>query len=65
MEQKPSVGRIVHLKDGEVSCAAIITKVWNDTCVNLAFFTEGGSCSPRSSVVFGTEHGQWYWPPRA
>jgi hypothetical protein len=64
MEQKPSVGRVVHLKDGEASCAAIITKVWSDTCVNLAFFTEGGSCSPRTSVVQGTENGQWAWPVR-
>lgn len=64
MEPKPSVGRIVHFKDGEVTCAAIITKVCSNECVNLAFFTEGGSCSPRTSVLFGAETSQWSWPPR-
>lgn len=64
MEQKPSVGRVVHYKQGETTLAAIITKVWNDTCVNIAFFTEGGSCSPMTSVVQGTDAGQWSWPPR-
>lgn len=63
-QQKPSVGRVVHLKDGDVSLAAIVTKVWSDTCVNLAFFTEGGSCSPRTSVLYGEGPGEWSWPPR-
>ena len=66
MEQKPSVGRIVHFRQGDVTLAAIVTKVWSDTCVNLAYFTEGGSCSGRTSVIFGTgiEDCSWSWPPR-
>lgn len=62
---KPSVGRIVHLRQGDATLAAVVSKVWSDTTVNLAFFTEDGSCSPRTSVIFGTEDGRWSWPPRA
>lgn len=62
---KPTKGRIVffHAADGE-PLAAIIVKVWNDTCVNLAVIDESGTLSARTSVVQGDEPGKWNWPPR-
>lgn len=36
---KPSIGRIVHFVQNGVHYAAIITKVWSDSCVNLHVFT--------------------------
>lgn len=41
-EQKPTVGRIVHFKVSEnIVRPAIITRVWNGDCVNLAVFLDG------------------------
>jgi hypothetical protein len=39
--QKPSIGRIVHFVQNRVHYAAIILKVWSDTCVNLQVFPNG------------------------
>jgi hypothetical protein len=36
--QKPSIGRIVHFVQNGVHYAAIVTKVWSDTTVNLHVF---------------------------
>lgn len=46
--QKPSLGRIVHYvyDDGRhpgQHCAAVITAVWSDTCVNLRLLADGGN----------------------
>lgn len=76
MEQKPSVGRIVHYqptneqqgkKDGQ-PYPAIITHVWGDDCVNMeinndrSFPFNGDRCM--TSVMRGDGRGQWQWPPR-
>lgn len=76
---KPTIGRIVHYRlpqhivgaesAGELR-AAIVTRVWNDTCVNLAVFWDGemvpveGLPARVTSVVQGTGDGQWDWPAR-
>lgn len=76
MDQKPSVGRIVHYNSakGEV-LPALITRVWNEdpgTC-NLTVFTDGtdedgavATTVRKTSVVPGEpgEAGKWNWPPR-
>ena len=65
MEQKPSVGRIVIFNAGEESEApAIITKVHNDTCVNLTVFGSNVQPTTNSSVVLGHAGYGWSWPPR-
>ena len=70
---KPSVGRIVHYHPGPTGSepeAAIVTRVHNDTCVNLVVFgeptKEGGpdGIARLTSVVFGEGEGCWSWPPR-
>lgn len=64
---QPTVGRIVHynhLARGVVP--AIVTKVWNATCVDLEVF---GSTRPDdrivTSAIQGTDSSQWTWPPRS
>jgi hypothetical protein len=75
---KPTVGRIVNftLPDypvgarnaGEVR-GAVITRVWNNTCVNLRVFTDGsndeGQSEYHTSVVQGDVMGKWNWPVRS
>ena len=65
---KPTVGRIVHFRtysNDEVE-PAIITKVHNDTCVNLRIFSDSQPHNDefRISVTQGDSRGQWNWPPR-
>jgi hypothetical protein len=78
MNQKPSIGRIVHfilndyitagfITNGQVQgerVAAIVTRVWSDTCVNLRLILDGDAVPLVTSVVQGTEPGQWEWPAR-
>jgi hypothetical protein len=47
---KPTIGRIVHyVLDLEKNpVAAIITAVWNDTCVNLRLFYDGSNSAPQT-----------------
>lgn len=65
---KPTVGRIVwfhpcnsdpipHACTGE-PLAAIVTKAWSDTCVNLAVFDYGGNAHSRTSVTLIQEGDQ-------
>jgi hypothetical protein len=72
---QPTVGRIVHTGDMETTAtearplAAIITRVWSDTCINLCVFTDAGP-EMRTSVVLAAEGDKltpvtWTWPPRA
>lgn len=72
MDQKPSIGRIVHyfvnraVKDGQ-PYPAIITHVFSETCVNLFVFSDATypfDGQLRSSVVRGDGPGCWDWPPR-
>jgi hypothetical protein len=69
--QKPTVGRIVHFKDArEVINAAIITKVWGDTVVDLFLLESRPTEKPdvvvnidtKSSANFGDGSNQWSWP---
>jgi hypothetical protein len=67
---KPTVGRIVYYKSfgtpgGEYQSedrAAIITKVHNDTCIDLCVFNPTGLFF-NTSVVQGSNGGQWGWMP--
>ena len=83
---KPTVGRIVHYraynnntKDNQ-PFAAIIVKVWSDTCVNLQVFDDGADgpelgllvgdqVALRTSVPFDDSPSptfeSWSWPPRS
>ena len=81
--QKPSVGRIVHVigpdaeTNGSAFAPAIITRVWNETMVNLTMFPDDRQPVVKTSVVFchGTEDDARkyrtneyalvaFWPPR-
>jgi hypothetical protein len=78
MDQKPSVGRIVHFHhaasdgSGAVTLAAIVVKVFTDDCVNLQVLndgytqldTQGSGVVLRTSVARGDGPYQWSWPPR-
>lgn len=74
MDQKPSVGRIVHYRPANdygkgQPYPAIITHVFGDTCVNLEVFdhdapiTEGQGRYP-TSVTLGEGLRSFQWPPR-
>jgi hypothetical protein len=65
MENKPTIGRIVHFlhSDGGKR-AAIITAVHNDECVNLAVFPPSGPSYSETSVLMGADAGRWCWPTR-
>lgn len=53
MQQKPSVGRIVHFEDGCFgTCAAIITDVKDNGSVCLALFHKSPSGTIEKSVVY-------------
>lgn len=78
MDQKPSVGRIVHYGyyqpwrdvEGEklVAVAAIVTQVNEDGTVNLAIFLPSGGLPTTASYVKQSEtleKDSWMWPPRA
>lgn len=67
---KPSIGRIVHYVHNTVHFAAIVTRVWTDTCVNLQVFNNGDSNGYeevfiKTSVVIdpkGEADYSWHWP---
>lgn len=71
---KPTIGRIVHvhLPDDVYSSgsltphAAVITKVWNDSCLNVTVFKPDGSTEPRTSVTYSDSPMEmnWSWPPK-
>lgn len=66
-KQKPSIGRIVHFhvsKDAE-PMAAIITKVWNDTTINVSVFNASGGVQCEDSLTFDSDSAGkcWRWPP--
>lgn len=79
--QKPSVGRIVHYQPGDHELAAmseggnpiesgtwlaaVVVRVWSDTCVNLRVFTDGPSTPWVTSATLGDGEYNWRWPPRA
>lgn len=78
--QKPSVGRIVQFKptdsqraelervgnpvDPDDWLAAIVVRVWSDTCVNLRVFADGDAAPWVTSAELGEGVYNWRWPPR-
>lgn len=74
MDQKPTVGRIVHYQaygtpGGEyasVPRAAIVTQVHSDECVSLCVLNPTGQFF-NQSVNYSAEPkpGCWNWPPRS
>jgi surface antigen len=63
--QKPTVGRIVHFKNGEDVQAALIVAVHSDTSINLVSWNAGGTATTYTSVSLGDGAHMWSWPPRA
>jgi hypothetical protein len=56
---KPTIGRVVWFwldefqatDTGQQPNAAMVVRVWNDTCVNLVVFDANGNWHPRGSVT--------------
>ncbi len=77
MEQKPTVGRIVHYHPTEAEkqqigggntdadpLPAVIVRVWSDTCINLKVLTDGpNDLWITSAMLDGGAH-TWEWPVR-
>lgn len=66
---KPSIGRIVHYVDSDLTHhAAVITRVHGGTVVNLhVFWAESIGASPvRTQISMGDLPfaGTWHWPER-
>ncbi len=68
---KPTIGRIVFYFPtpgepfGVAPCAAVITRVWKDSVVNLTVFRDGmTSVTPRMNIAQGSTPGCWDWPVR-
>lgn len=76
----PTIGRIVHykltnndIKDLGNGCAytegdiapAIVTRVWDDKCVNLKVLADFPENIWMTSVPKGDELGQWQWPQKS
>lgn len=67
---KPSIGRIVHFVENGIHFAAIVTKIWSDTCINLYVFDDGSgnlSSNTKTSVVYYEDASQdytWHWPEK-
>lgn len=72
MEQKPSIGRIVHSQahgspNGQHKAEArpaIISKVHSETEVDLTVFNPTGLFFNRCSLGGPDVPGSWFWPPR-
>lgn len=70
--QKPSVGRIVHYQahgspDGthkSAARAAIVTEVFNDTCVSLLLVLVFFNTSVLMDESESPRGGTWRWPPK-
>lgn len=72
---KPSIGRIVIVavdpaaNNGADEAPAVITRVWNDTLVNVKVLNDGSMNEWKTSVTLHAEksdnpaHTAW-WPPR-
>lgn len=74
MDQKPSIGRIVHYFPAGASgqaYPAIVTCVHSDECVNLFVFDDGTTPTPDAGPITSIARRQaegeescWDWPPR-
>lgn len=63
-QPRPSLGRVVLYAGPDGPEMAHVCKVWSDTAVNLDVVSASGEHRPQTSVLQGTEPGQWSWPPR-
>ena len=74
--QSPSVGRIVHFDSPDRGqrgysadpVPAIITRVWDETTVDLTVFRNMMEPLPLAGVRLSLDPGygmRWFWPPRA
>lgn len=74
---KPSIGRIVHViadptkNNGSDVAAAVITRVWTDTMINVKVLTDGPQDYWQTSIDLHDERPQddsikraAWWPPR-
>lgn len=74
--QKPSVGRVVHVKvdpaenNGQDFAPGVITRVWSDGMINVSVLLDSPSGPIQKTSVKLTEerpedakHAAW-WPPR-
>lgn len=53
------------LTNGATDCPAMIVRVWDNEGVNLRLLVDGMLGNTwRTSVLEGTEPGQYSWPPR-
>ena len=69
----PTVGRVVYFKlsadeakvfnNGAEIAPAIITRVWNETCVNLKVLCDGSYDLWKTSVSKGESQYNWDWMP--
>ncbi|GGN39543.1 hypothetical protein FHR83_006696 [Actinoplanes campanulatus] len=68
MEQKPSIGRIVHYVqyEGNKCRAAIITDVEDDGTVGLYVMTPDRGAHSQNECPYddGHTYGTWHWPTR-
>lgn len=78
MQQTPTLGRIVLVpvapdgNNGSGIAPAIITRVWNDTMINVRILVDGPDVPWLTSLsyagnlddVAGTHAYVWTWPPR-
>jgi hypothetical protein len=77
LTQIPTVGRIVNFVQNGVTYAAMIVKVWTNTCVNLLVFPNGvNPLTPGAVDYQGIAHSvnlvkpvnsewSWHWPERS
>jgi hypothetical protein len=76
MNQRPTIGRIVHYvvdRDLGEHRPAIVTHVWDDTLCNLQVFTDGQNDQSELGMFWQSsvendedykETGTWHWPER-
>lgn len=59
----PTIGRIVHVRIGDQTLPAIVTRVHSEKSVNVRVFGDDDEIPEHlSSVVQGTGDLQWQWP---
>lgn len=66
MEQKPSIGRIVHYASKAGPQAALVVDTFDDGSVSLTVFWNIGGSKFFEGVKFDATEapGTWRWPPR-
>jgi hypothetical protein len=63
----PTLGRIVFVGNVAGKRAAIVCRVWNESYINAAVFTEDGAVVPRTSIAHEAKRQTpsdecWSWP---